>query len=62
MTPWPVAPSNRPVPPEIIHRIVRQSFGRFRACYERGLMKNPNLVMRTLMKIAALLIKPSIWP
>jgi hypothetical protein len=29
--------------PEAIRRIVRQNFGRFRGCYERGLVKNPAL-------------------
>jgi len=27
----------------VIQRIVRQSFGRFRLCYENGLRNNPNL-------------------
>ncbi len=31
------------LPPEVIQRIVRQNFGRFRACYEDGLRANPNL-------------------
>jgi Ca-activated chloride channel family protein len=31
------------LPPEIIQRIVRQNFGRFRLCYENGLRANPNL-------------------
>jgi hypothetical protein len=31
------------LPPEVIQRIVRQNFGRFRACYEIGLRTNPNL-------------------
>ena len=31
------------LPPEVIQRVVRQSFGRFRACYEDGLHGNPNL-------------------
>ena len=31
------------LPPEVIERIVRQSFGRFRFCYEKGLRNNPNL-------------------
>ena len=31
------------LPPEVIQRIVRQSFGRFRFCYEKGLRNNPNL-------------------
>ncbi len=31
------------LPPEVIQRIVRQNFGRFRLCYEQGLANNPNL-------------------
>ncbi|MBX3232147.1 MAG: AgmX/PglI C-terminal domain-containing protein [Labilithrix sp.] len=31
------------LPAEVIQRIVRQNFGRFRLCYEAGLQKNPNL-------------------
>jgi hypothetical protein len=31
------------LPGEVIQRIVRQNFGRFRACYEAGLLKNPTL-------------------
>jgi hypothetical protein len=31
------------LPPEVIQRIVRQNFGRFRLCYENGLRTNPNL-------------------
>jgi hypothetical protein len=34
------------LPPEVIRRIVRQNFGRFRLCYEKGLMKNPKLAGR----------------
>ncbi|MFZ5892653.1 MAG: AgmX/PglI C-terminal domain-containing protein [Myxococcota bacterium] len=31
------------LPPEVVQRIVRQNFGRFRACYQTGLSRNPNL-------------------
>ena len=31
------------LPPEVIQRTVRQSYGRFRLCYEKGLERNPNL-------------------
>ncbi|MBI4956955.1 MAG: AgmX/PglI C-terminal domain-containing protein, partial [Myxococcales bacterium] len=31
------------LPPEVIQRIVRQNFGRFRMCYEAALRNNPNL-------------------
>ncbi len=31
------------LPPEVIQRIVRQNFGRFRLCYENGLKSNPHL-------------------
>jgi hypothetical protein len=32
--------------PELIQRVVRQNFGRFRHCYETGLRGNPNLTGR----------------
>ena len=32
------------LPPEVIARIVRQNFGRFRLCYENGLRTNPRLM------------------
>lgn len=38
------------VPPEIIQRVVRMSFGRFRACYETGLMRDPTLRGRVVTK------------
>lgn len=31
------------LPPEVIQRVVRNNFGRFRGCYEQGLARNPNL-------------------
>jgi hypothetical protein len=31
------------LPKEVIQRIVRQNYGRFRMCYEQGLVRNPNL-------------------
>lgn len=31
------------LPAEVVRRIVRQNFGRFRMCYEQGLAKDPNL-------------------
>lgn len=34
------------LPPEVIQRIVRQSFGRYRLCYEQGLRVNPTLAGR----------------
>lgn len=34
------------LPPDVIQRIVRQNFGRFRQCYEVGLRTNPNLAGR----------------
>ena len=34
------------LPPEVIQRVVRQNFGRFRLCYENGLRGNPNLAGR----------------
>jgi hypothetical protein len=38
----PPAVSGR-IPPEVIQRIVRLNYGRFRVCYEGGLRTNPNL-------------------
>jgi hypothetical protein len=38
------------LPPEVIQRIVRQNFGRFRACYERGLQTNPALAGRVTVR------------
>ena len=40
------------IPPEAIQRIVRQNFGRFRACYEAGLVRNPNLAGRVTTRFA----------
>jgi len=36
--------------PEVIQRIVRQNFGRFRGCYESGLRANPSLQGRVVVK------------
>jgi len=38
------------LPPEVIQRIVRQNFGRFRMCYEQGLTRNPNLQGRVVAR------------
>ena len=38
------------LPPEVIQRIVRQSFGRFRLCYENGLRNSPKLQGRVSVK------------
>jgi hypothetical protein len=38
------------LPPEVIQRIVRQNYGRFRMCYEQGLAKNPNLEGRVTVR------------
>lgn len=55
----PKSPSIRPagetivsgrIPPEVIQRTIRQNFGRFRMCYERGLAKNPNLEGRVAVR------------
>ncbi len=40
------------LPPEVIQRIVRQNYGRFRMCYEQGLLKNPNLSGRVSVRFA----------
>jgi hypothetical protein len=36
--------------PEIIQRVVRQNFGRFRQCYEAGLRQNPSLQGRVTVR------------
>lgn len=41
---------NGRLPPEVIQRIVRQNFGRFRLCYENGLRANPSLQGRVATK------------
>lgn len=38
------------LPPEVIQRIVRQNFGRFRLCYENGLRNNPTLAGKVTVK------------
>jgi hypothetical protein len=38
------------LPPDVIQRIVRQNFGRFRSCYEIGLRGNPNLEGRVVAR------------
>ena len=37
---------NGHIPSEVIQRIVRQNYGRFRQCYDSGLRTNPNLTGR----------------
>jgi hypothetical protein len=38
------------LPAEVIQRIVRQNYGRFRACYENGLRSNPSLQGRVAVR------------
>jgi MYXO-CTERM domain-containing protein len=38
------------LPPEVVQRIVRQSFGQFRLCYEKGLSKAPTLQGRVAVR------------
>ncbi len=38
------------LPKEVIQRIVRQNYGRFRLCYEAGLQRNPNLEGRVSVR------------
>ncbi len=38
------------LPPESVQRIIRQNSGRFRACYEKGLLRNPSLAGRVATK------------
>ena len=37
---------NGRLPPEVVQHIIRGNHGRFRACYERGLERNPSLAGR----------------
>jgi hypothetical protein len=39
------------LPPEVIQRIVRQNFGRFRSCYEGGLKQDPTLAGRVTTEL-----------
>ena len=41
---------NGRLPAEVIQRIVRQNFGRFRLCYENGMRTNPNLAGRVAVR------------
>jgi hypothetical protein len=41
---------NGRLPPEVIQRIVRQNFGRFRLCYEQGLRNAPTLAGQIVVK------------
>jgi len=41
---------NGRMPKEVIQRIVRQNFGRFRLCYQDGLRVDPNLTGRVQVK------------
>jgi hypothetical protein len=42
--------ANGHLPAEVIQRVVRQNFGRFRACYETGMRQNPSLQGRVAVK------------
>jgi hypothetical protein len=39
-----------PLPPEVVQRIVRQNFGRFRLCHDNALAKTPNLAGNVVTK------------
>jgi hypothetical protein len=39
-------------PPEIIQRVVRRNFGRYRLCYEQGLRKDPKLAGKVIVSFA----------
>lgn len=41
---------NGRLPPEVIHRIVRQNAGRQRFCYEKGLAKDPDITGRVTVR------------
>jgi Ca-activated chloride channel family protein len=38
------------LPPEVIQRIVRQNFGRFRGCYQQGLLRDAKLEGRVVVR------------
>jgi hypothetical protein len=38
------------LPHEVIERVVRRNYGRFRACYEKGLRRNPKLEGRVAVR------------
>lgn len=40
------------LPTEVVQRIVRQNFGRFRLCYEQGLARDPALSGRVLLQFS----------
>jgi hypothetical protein len=42
--------TNGRIPPPVIQRIVRESFGRFRTCYEDGLRRNRDLQGKVTVK------------
>jgi hypothetical protein len=42
---------NGRLPPEVIQRIVRQNYGRFRLCYEEGLRRKPSMQGRVVVKL-----------
>lgn len=42
---------NKGVAPELMQRVIRQNFGRFRACYETGLRSNPALAGRVVVAL-----------
>jgi hypothetical protein len=50
LRPPPTIDTNGRLPAEVIQRIVRQNFGRFRLCYESGLRQNPGLQGRVVTK------------
>lgn len=49
MTPGSTTLTGR-LPREVVQRVIRQSFGRFRACYEGGLRNNPTLAGRVAVR------------
>jgi len=42
--------SSAGLPPEVVRRIVRQNFGRFRLCYENGLRTDPTMAGSVRMR------------
>lgn len=50
ITPVGMTTMNGRLPSEVIQRIVRQNYGRFRVCYEAGLRSNPSLTGRVSVR------------
>jgi hypothetical protein len=50
VTPNPLTTFSGNLPRDVVQRVIRLNFGRFRLCYEAGLLKNPGLTGRVAVK------------